>query len=81
MTEGVTEEVGSGDPEEIELKFDVLRTAPARRLIEADELAGLHAIGPSRVVLMEDTYIDTASGRVARRAGPLASGGSTGSPR
>jgi triphosphatase len=61
---GVTEEVGAGDPEEIELKFDVLRTAPARRLVEADELAGLRAVGPSRVVLMEDTYVDTASGRV-----------------
>jgi CHAD domain-containing protein len=60
----VTEEVGAGDPEEIELKFDVLRTAPARRLVEANELAGLQAIGPSRVVLMEDTYVDTASGRV-----------------
>ena len=60
----MTEEVGGGDPEEIELKFDVLRTAPARRLVEADELAGLRAIGPSRVVLMEDTYVDTASGRV-----------------
>jgi CHAD domain-containing protein len=60
----VTEEIAAGDPEEIELKFDVLRTAPARRLVEADDLAGLRAIGPSRVVLMEDTYVDTASGRV-----------------
>jgi triphosphatase len=60
----VTEEVGAGDPEEIELKFDVLRTAPARRLVEADELGGLRAIGPVRIVLVEDTYVDTASGRV-----------------
>jgi triphosphatase len=61
---GVTEEGGAGDPEEIELKFDVLRTAPARRLVEADALVGLLAIGPARIVLMEDTYVDTASGRV-----------------
>lgn len=60
----MTEEVGGSDPEEIELKFDVLETSPARRLIEADELVGLRAIGPSRVVDMEDTYVDTASGRV-----------------
>lgn len=60
----MTEEVGAGDPEEIELKFDVLRTAPARALVEAEELGGLRAIGPSRVVLMEDTYVDTATGRV-----------------
>ncbi len=60
----MTEEVRGGDPEEIELKFDVLRTAPARRLVEADELGGLRAVGPSRVVLMEDTYVDTPTGRV-----------------
>jgi len=59
----MTEEPSS-DPEEIELKFDVLRTAPAKRLVEADQLGALKAVGPSRVVLMEDTYLDTASGRV-----------------
>lgn len=63
MTEG-----SPADPEEVELKFDVLRMAPARRLIESDELGGLRAIGPERTVDMEDTYVDTASGslRAAR---------------
>lgn len=60
----MTEEIGSNDPEEIELKFDVLDTASAKRLVEADALGGLQAIGPSRVVFMEDTYVDTATGRI-----------------
>lgn len=54
----------TADPEEIELKFDVLRTAPAKRLIEAEQLGGLTAVGPSRIVAMEDTYVDTATARL-----------------
>jgi CHAD domain-containing protein len=60
-----TEVPATADPEEIELKFAVLRVPPARRLVEADLFEDLVATGPSVLVRIEDTYIDTASRRLA----------------
>jgi CHAD domain-containing protein len=51
---------------EVELKLDVLDTAPARALLEADVLDGLQAAGPVVVIESEDHYLDTRDGALRR---------------
>lgn len=51
---------------EHELKYRVRDRAAAERLLTASELASFSAVGPVRTVQMEDRYLDTADGALAR---------------
>ncbi len=51
---------------EHELKYRVHDRAAAERLLAAPDLAGLTAVGPLRTVQMEDRYVDTTDGALAR---------------
>jgi CHAD domain-containing protein/adenylate cyclase class IV len=53
-------------PIEIELKYRVLDVAAADRYVVADEIAGFRASAPVRSTQVEDRYIDTADGAMAR---------------
>ena len=52
-------------PVEVELKYRMSDIATGERLLAADELAGLTALGPVERVRQEDRYLDTADGAVA----------------
>jgi CHAD domain-containing protein len=52
-------------PMEVELKYRMSDIATGERLLAADELAGLTALGPVERVRQEDRYLDTADGAVA----------------
>jgi CHAD domain-containing protein len=56
----------SGQPVEIELKYRVVDAAAGDRYLAADELAGFHPTSPVRSTQVEDRYIDTADGAMAR---------------
>lgn len=51
---------------ELELKYRVRERAGAERLLTAEALAGLPAASPVRSIEMEDRYIDTTDGALAR---------------
>lgn len=51
---------------ELELKYRVRERAGAERLLTAEALAGLPAASPVRSAEMEDRYIDTTDGALAR---------------
>ncbi len=51
---------------EHELKYRVRDRAAVERLLAGPNLAGLAAVGPIRTVQMEDRYVDTADGALAR---------------
>ena len=55
-----------GRPIEIELKYAVADRASGERLLEADELAGFRAVGSPRPLQLEDRYVDSAAGALAR---------------
>ena len=55
-----------GKPIEIELKYRVVDAAAGDRYLAADEIAGFHATSPVRSAQVEDRYIDTADGAMAR---------------
>ncbi|MHB8960633.1 MAG: CYTH domain-containing protein, partial [Candidatus Limnocylindrales bacterium] len=63
-------------PMEVELKFRMTDAATGERLIAGDELDGFSALGPARTAEIEDRYVDTADGALARAgyAGRLRSG-------
>ena len=52
-------------PLEVELKYRMSGVAAGERLIAADELAGLRALGPATDVLQEDRYLDTPDAALA----------------
>jgi CHAD domain-containing protein len=56
----------SGKPVEIELKYRVIDAAAGDRYLAADEIAGFRARSPVRSAQVEDRYIDTAGGAMAR---------------
>jgi len=56
----------SGKPVEIELKYRVIDAAAGDRYLGADEIAGFRATSPVRSTQVEDRYIDTAGGAMAR---------------
>jgi CHAD domain-containing protein/adenylate cyclase class IV len=56
----------SGKPVEIELKYRVVVAAAGDRYLAADEIAGFRASSPVRSTQVEDRYIDTADGAMAR---------------
>ncbi|MER3418797.1 MAG: hypothetical protein C4343_06865, partial [Chloroflexota bacterium] len=51
---------------EHELKYRVHDRAAAERLLAASDLAGFSAVGPVRTIQMEDRYVDTTDGALAR---------------
>jgi CHAD domain-containing protein len=53
-------------PVEIELKYRLADEAAGDRYLLADELAGFHPISPVRSTQLEDRYLDTADGALAR---------------
>lgn len=61
MTDVVTDA-----PVERELKYRMSDVAVGDRLLAAEELAGLAALGPASTVGHEDHYLDTADGALAR---------------
>jgi CHAD domain-containing protein/adenylate cyclase class IV len=56
----------SGQPVEIELKYRVIDAAAGDRYLAADEIAGFRPSSPVRSTQVEDRYIDTAGGAMAR---------------
>lgn len=52
-------------PLEIELKYRMSDAAAGARLLAADELAGLQALGPAQTVQHTDRYVDTPTGALA----------------
>jgi CHAD domain-containing protein len=52
-------------PLEVELKYRMSGVAAGERLLVADELAGLWALGPATDVLQEDRYLDTPDAALA----------------
>jgi CHAD domain-containing protein/adenylate cyclase class IV len=56
----------SGQPVEIELKYRVIDAAAGDRYLGADEIAGFQPSSPVRSTQVEDRYIDTADGAMAR---------------
>jgi CHAD domain-containing protein len=52
-------------PLEIELKYRMSGVGAGERLLAADELAGLWALGPATDVLQEDRYLDTPDAALA----------------
>jgi CHAD domain-containing protein/adenylate cyclase class IV len=56
----------TGRPIEIELKYRVIDAAAGEAYLAADELAGFHPASPVRSTQVEDRYIDTADGAMAR---------------
>jgi CHAD domain-containing protein len=69
-------EIEVARPMEVELKFRMTDAATGERLIAGDELGGFSALGPARTGAIEDRYVDTADGALARAgyAGRLRSG-------
>src|SRR4029079_8893131 len=67
---GVNDIEGNGaaaDGIEVELKFRVDDRAAAERILAADRLADLSAVGAQlKTVQIEDRYVDTADGALAR---------------
>jgi hypothetical protein len=53
-------------PVEVELKYRLRDEAAGDRYLLADELAGFHPISAVRSTQMEDRYLDTADGALAR---------------
>jgi CHAD domain-containing protein len=53
-------------PVEVELKYRLRDEAAGDRYLVADELAGFHPISPVRSTQLEDRYLDTADGALAR---------------
>ncbi|HEY8989855.1 MAG TPA: CYTH domain-containing protein, partial [Candidatus Limnocylindrales bacterium] len=53
-------------PVEIELKYRVIDAAAGDAYLGADDLAGFHPASPVRSAQVEDRYIDTADGAMAR---------------
>lgn len=52
---------------EVELKYRVTDPATGERLLQTDQLAGLQATGgPARATQLEDRYVDTRDGALAR---------------
>ena len=60
MTDGIAHR-----PLEVELKYRMSGVGAGERLLAADELAGLWAIGPATDVLQEDRYLDTPDAALA----------------
>ncbi len=56
----------AGRPVEIELKYRVLDAAAGDAYLGADDLAGFHPSSAVRSTQVEDRYIDTADGAMAR---------------
>jgi CHAD domain-containing protein len=56
----------TGRPVEIELKYRVIDEAAGDAYLAADELAGFRPASPVRSSQVEDRYIDTADGAMAR---------------
>ncbi|MEA2549934.1 MAG: triphosphatase, partial [Chloroflexota bacterium] len=56
----------SGKPVEIELKYRVIDAAAGDRYLAADEIAGFRPSSAVRSTQVEDRYIDTANGAMAR---------------
>jgi CHAD domain-containing protein len=53
-------------PVEVELKYRLRDEAAGDRYLAAEELAGFHPISPVRSTQLEDRYLDTADGALAR---------------
>ena len=63
-SEGVMDGIAQR-PLEVELKYRMSGVAAGERLLAADELAGLRALGPATDVLQEDRYLDTPDAALA----------------
>ena len=53
-------------PVEIELKYRLRQAAAGDRYLAADEIGGFHPITPVRSTQLEDRYLDTGDGALAR---------------
>jgi CHAD domain-containing protein len=62
----MTASPSSGRPVEVELKYRVVDPAAGDRYLVADDIAGFAPSSPVRSTQVEDRYIDTADGALAR---------------
>jgi CHAD domain-containing protein len=62
----VTPSVPAPRPVEIELKYRLRQAAAGDRYLLAEELGGFHPITPVRSTQLEDRYLDTGDGALAR---------------
>ena len=53
-------------PVEIELKYRLRQPAAGDRYLAADDIGGFHPITPVRSTQLEDRYLDTGDGALAR---------------
>jgi CHAD domain-containing protein len=63
---GVSASPAAPRPLEVELKFRLKDEAAGDRYLIAEDLAGFHPISPVRSTQLEDRYLDTADGALAR---------------
>jgi CHAD domain-containing protein len=66
MTKEATGVVRSGRPIEVELKYRPSSLAAGERYLEMDEIAGLAGASRTKATQLEDRYVDTADGALAR---------------
>jgi CHAD domain-containing protein len=62
----MTHSASSPRPVEIELKYRLRQAAAGDRYLAADEIGGFHPISPVRSTQLEDRYLDTGDGALAR---------------
>jgi CHAD domain-containing protein len=62
----VTEQQTTGPPTEVELKYRVTDAAAGDRYLVADEIGGFRPTTPVRSTQLEDRYVDTGDGALAR---------------
>jgi CHAD domain-containing protein len=62
----VSESPATPRPIEVELKYRLLESAAGDRYLVADDLGGFRPISPVRSTQLEDRYLDTADGALAR---------------
>ena len=75
----MTDQETAGRPTEVELKYRVSDAAAGDRYLVADEIGGFRPVTPVRSTQLEDRYVDTADGALARAgfAARLRQSGST----
>jgi CHAD domain-containing protein len=62
----MTDQQTTGRPTEVELKYRVTDAAAGDRYLVADEIGGFRPVTPVRSTQLEDRYVDTADGALAR---------------
>ena len=62
----MTDQQTTGRPAEVELKYRVTDAAAGDRYLVADDIGGFRPVTPVRSTQLEDHYVDTADGALAK---------------